>query len=151
MVLEDNTNWIQIIPIFMMTVIVIGAVIFMILPMNDVVDKLKDRQVYHSIDRVDIVQIETLQSDMSVSGHFTLGSGSINGKTIYSYYIKNSNGGYILQQVDAGMSTIYMDENDKPYLIKHYSETDRLKKQFVSSYSFHVPNGTIVRTYDVMK
>ena len=149
--MEAYTDWFNLIPILMMTIVMVGVVFFLVLPMNNIVDELKDRQVYHSIDRVDILPIETLQSDMSISGHFMLGSGSINGKTIYSYYIKTSNGGYVLQQVDASMSTIYMDENAKPYLTKHYSETDRLKKQFISSYSFHVPTGTIVRTYDVMK
>lgn len=119
--------------------------------LNNKLDELQDRLEYHPIDRMDNISIETLQTDISLSGRFMLGYGYTGSKTVYSYYIKTDDGGYVLQQVDAGVSKIYMNENDKPYITKHYSETNRLKKQFISSYSFHVPNGTIVRNYDVMK
>lgn len=131
--------------------IVVGMVFIMfIIPVNDTVDKLNDRMEYHPIDYIETIYIESLKDGSVTTSSFILGSGSINGHDVYIYYTKNEQGGYIRSHVDAGMSIIYMDENERPYLVKHFSETNRLHKRFESSYSFHVPNGTVTKTFNVV-
>ncbi len=130
----------------------IFAIIFIVgfaLPLNSQIDTYKDRLDYHAIDRIDKVQIESLESGQSIHGYFVLGSGSINGRDVYIYYTKNTDGGYVRNHVSADNTIIYMDENNSPYLISKYVETNRLHVQFINSYELHVPNGTITKTFSV--
>jgi hypothetical protein len=117
--------------------------------MNTQVGKIMNHTEYHPIDRTDTIYIESLKDGSKVTGTFGLGSGYINGRDVYIYYTKGQDGGYTRNNVDADMSTIYMDENEKPYITCHYVETNRLKQQFINAYSFHVPNGTVVNTWNV--
>lgn len=110
---------------------------------------LIDRSYYHQIDRIDTTFIESLKDGSTVTGSFILGSGFVNGRDVYIYYTKNADGGYIRNSIDTARTIIYMDENSKPYLISHYVETDELREQFISRYSLHVPNGTIMKTFTV--
>lgn len=126
-------------------------IIFVCLPAVDYIDKQKDRLDYHAIDRVDKIQIESLESSQSIHGYFVLGSGSVNGRDVYIYYTKNSDGGYIRNHMNADNTIIYMDENESPYLLSKYVETNRLHVQFINSYELHVPNGTITKTFNVMQ
>jgi hypothetical protein len=119
------------------------------LPTQDAFDKFKDRLEHHDISRADTIYIESLKDGSTISGRFVLGSGYINGRDVSIYYTTGDDGGYTRNNVDADVSKIYMDENTKPYIVCHYVETDRLKQQFIHSYDFHVPNGTVMNTYRV--
>lgn len=138
-------------PVIMLLTLAIIVLIFVGLPMLQTIDTYKDRLDYHTIDKFDKTYIESLESGHSIRGYFVLGSGSVNGKDVYIYYTKNADGGYIRNRVNADNTAIYMDENEFPYLISKYVETNRLHVQFINSYELHVPNGTITRTFDVMQ
>jgi hypothetical protein len=77
--------------------------------------------------RSDIV---SLDREMSVSGHFVLGSGTVSGKPVYLYYINTPGGGYKLKSVDASICTIYQDENTTPYIAGgYYMDTNWLNER----------------------
>jgi len=147
---NDNANIIEIIPVAMLLILVAMFLFWCASPMVDLVDQLKDKQDYHAIDRFDKIQIESLEYGQSIRGYFVLGSGSVNGRDVYIYYTKNTDGGYIRNRVNSDDTIIYMDENESPYLISKYVETNRLHVQFINSYELHVPNGTITKTFNVM-
>jgi hypothetical protein len=131
-------------------VVVLIIIIFaLVIPVFQFQDQYDDRINYHAIDHIDKVQIESLESGQSIHGYFVLGSGSINGRDVYIYYTKNTDGGYVRNHVSADNTIIYMDENNSPYLISKYVETNRLHVQFINSYELHVPNGTITKTFSV--
>lgn len=147
--MESHEWWSVFLTVVLLSVAVITFVT-VVTPTNDMVDQLKDRMEYHAIDYTETIYIESLKDGSATTGSFILGSGSVNGYDVYIYYTKNEQGGYVRSHVNADMSIIYMDENEKPYLVKHFSETNRLHKRFESSYSFHVPNGTVTKTFNVV-
>lgn len=147
---NDDAHIVAILPSVFMLIVVTLFLFWYVLPVTNYVDQIKDRQDYHAIDRFDKIPIESLESGQSIHGYFILGSGSVNGRDVYIYYTKNTNGGYVRNHVDADMTIIYMDENTSPYLISKYVETNRLHVQFINSYELHVPNGTITKTFSVM-
>jgi hypothetical protein len=146
----ESYEWGGVIISVIMVIVAIILAVTVILPTNDMIDQLKDRMEYHPIDYTETIYIESLKDGSVTTGSFILGSGSVNGYDVYIYYTKNEQGGYIRSHVDASMSIIYMDENERPYLVKHFIETNRLHKQFESAYSFHVPNGTVTKTFNVV-
>lgn len=148
--MKDNNALFELIPAFALLAISIILIVCVVLPMLQTMDTYKDRLDYHAIDRFDKTQIESLESGQSIRGYFVLGSGSVNGRDVYIYYTKNTDGGYVRNHVNADNTVIYMDENESPYLISKYVETNRLHVQFINSYELHVPNGTITKTFNVM-
>jgi hypothetical protein len=117
--------------------------------MVDLVDRQKDFLDYHDIDRFDKTEILSLKDGSTIRGSFVLGSGYVNGIDVYIYYTMNDKGGYVRNRIPADVTTIYMDENDNPYLISHYVETNKRHVQYIHSYSLHVPNGTVTQTFSV--
>jgi hypothetical protein len=117
--------------------------------MIDLVEQQRDFLNYHEIDRIDKADILSLKDGSTIRGSFVLGSGYVNGIDVYIYYTMNDKGGYVRNRIPADVTTIYMDENDHPYLISHYVETNNRHVQYIHSYSLHVPNGTVTQTFSV--
>lgn len=146
----DSHDWGNILTMIVMTIMMVIVFIIVVIPINNQIDEFKDLLENHPIDYTETIYIESLRDGSVPEGSFVLGSGSISGSDVYIYYTKNEQGGYVRSHMNADMSIIYMDENEKPYLVKHFSETNRLHKRFESSYSFHVPNGTVTKTFNVV-
>jgi hypothetical protein len=49
-------------------------------------------------------------------GRFVLGTGTIDNKNYYIYYVKSEDGGFNISQIDANTVTIYESENETPRL-----------------------------------
>lgn len=66
------------------------------------------------------IPIYSLDRDMATSGHFVWGTGSVNSYPVYLYYTRNQNNGYKLEYIRSSTMTIYMDEEDQPYVRLYY-------------------------------
>jgi hypothetical protein len=146
---DNECAFTQVLMLISILIIIIVFVVCVLPPLANHASRSIDRYQYHQIDRIDTTFIESLKDGSTVTGSFILGSGYINGRDVYIYYTKNVDGGYVRNSIDTARTIIYMDENSKPYLISHYVETDELREQFISRYSLHVPNGTIMKTFTV--
>lgn len=109
-------------------------------------------------------EIITLDDTNSTSGSFFLGSGSISGSHVYTFYYKTDDGGYKRDYEYSSKSTIYEDENDKPYIQynKYYMQSNSADSDFwwilftfhedgnegsyhTKDIEFHVPENTIIK------
>lgn len=63
----------------------------------------------------------SLDRNTATGGHFFLGSGTIEGKPTYSYYVQTINGGLKLKSVSADICTIYRDQDSNPYISAGYA------------------------------
>lgn len=115
------------------------------------------------------VQIYSIGLNNSVEGHFTLGCGSVNGKSTYRYFAKVNGGGYKCFEVDANNTTIIETDDCKPciqyikgkrctcdgnFLVHAYFGDnedfwrerlgDECKEQII-----YIPKGSVIQTYDL--
>lgn len=150
--MKNEQGYVQIIAAIM-TFVALGLLLYLVVFSNNSMTnrmlEITDRLHYHPIDRIDKTQIESLKDGSTTSGSFVLGSGTIYNEDVYIYYTKTNNGGYIRNHISADKTIIYMDENEHPYLISHYVETDERHVQFINSYSLHVPNNTVQKRFEV--
>ena len=101
--------------------------------------------------------IVSLSDTSLVYGSFVLGTGSVSDEMYFTYYEGTTS--FRLKKIPADQTIIIMDENTHPYLTKiikmerttHFN--NNIDEDFVPwqlpQYEFHVPNGTIVKQYNL--
>lgn len=114
------------------------------------------------------VPIYSIGLNNSVEGHFTLGCGSVNGKSTYRYFAK-VNGGYKCFEVDADKTTIIETDDCKPYIqyIKgkrctcdgnflmsaYFGDNEDFWRETIGGDSkeqiIYIPKGSVVQTYEI--
>lgn len=105
-------------------------------------------------DRIDHrAQIFSLKMNDRVSGQFVLGSGSIDSKSVYSFYVKDSDGFYKLMSQPANATRI-KEVSDEPQLFYqtiYYRIPGWLcpwgRSQSETNYDLFVPKGTIIEQF----
>ena len=108
-------------------------------------------------DGIDISTVNTsiasLKDSSSIHGSFFLGCGGVSSRMYYVYYEGETS--YRLKRVDVDDATIYMDEDNRPYISK-ITKRSRYKNGYgdisygafsIVTYEFHVPKGSIVTDY----
>lgn len=115
------------------------------------------------------VRIYSIGLNNSVEGHFTLGCGSVEGKSVYRFFAKVQGGGYKCYEVDADNTTLIETDGCAPYM--QYIKGKRctcggnwlMKAYFGDNESFwrdsfplgdkeqiiYLPKGSIVQTYEI--
>ena len=115
------------------------------------------------------VRIYSIGLNNSVEGHFTLGCGSVEGKSVYRFFAKVQGGGYKCYEVDADNTTLIETDGCTPYV--QYIKGKRctcdgnwlMKAYFGDNESFwrdsfslgdeeqiiYLPKGSIVQTYEI--
>jgi hypothetical protein len=102
--------------------------------------------------------IHSLHDKAMLRGSFFLGTGTLSDKMYFTYYEGETS--FKLKRVPADTTTIFMDEDDHPYIktitpMKRtvYSDgraTPSSRDYWrETTYEFHVPNGTIVKEYNL--
>ncbi len=82
--------------------------------------------------------IYSLEDNLSTSGSFVLGAGSIDTDMYYFYYTKNDMNGFKLNKINSDFVIIYQDTN-KPYInCKNNIDCD-----------LHIPKNTIKIKYNL--
>ena len=103
------------------------------------------------------IEIYSLQDNMTPDGVMFLGTGSIQGKTIYSYYRKEG-AGYKLGYVSTSNAVVkQLEEDVQPYIEVHqekckdtpFSGLLYLCAPGKETYTIYVPNGSIKRDYNL--
>lgn len=144
------------VPLFPLLIAVAGvifavaAIFYCVIPMHNAVDEFKDSLEYHPIDRIDKTPIVALKDGTHTQGYGYMFGSKINGVEVYIYYTQRADGGKIRHNVNADQCIIYETENENPYIISHYVETNRLHRQMIKTYSIYVPNGTVPNIYNVV-
>lgn len=133
-------------------------------------------QYSHEEVKYETYELQALTIDKSFNvngdGAFFLGIGSveINGNTsnVYKYYIKKD-GAFILKEVESNKSKIYTDiKDEQPFVVEelHYNTCDDGKDSIFFplrewsancmsngnkeyTYSFHIPENSIIQTYEI--
>ena len=87
-------------------------------------------------------EIVSIEKDNTTSGVFILGSGNIESKTYYFYYVRVNENTYKLDKVDASRTYVIEDDMKTPsvYEVKECGE-------LFSDYYICVPEGTIVKEF----
>lgn len=67
------------------------------------------------VEKDKVVKLESLKDNSTMSGSFFLGSGYLQGRMQYTYYVKE-NDGFKLEQIDAASATIKYTE-DEPRIV----------------------------------
>ena len=110
--------------------------------------------------KIEKTSIECLNDGSSVHGEFFLGSGTVDGKMVYNYYVKNGQF-FTLKQLDASSTyiTYLKDKTTKPYLeVQKIVDipTDRCSwnnwafdAEEVKATVFHIPQGSIKSNYNL--
>jgi hypothetical protein len=88
-------------------------------------------------------------------GGFFLGSGSFDSRMYFIYYEGSTS--FKLKRIDAEYSTIYMDENEHPYIsttvftmcYKYRNGKLSCSRDYYhhNEYAFHIPSGSIIKSY----
>lgn len=101
------------------------------------------------------LNIVTLQDNNSVSGHFFLGSGQIDGKMQYVFYIEDD-GLYKMHQIDYNLVQIKYTDSIPKVNVYEITETDAFINHFAidwnlgdQTYIIEVPKGTIKTNYNL--
>ena len=115
---------------------------------------------YHSHPNTDIVYsnfIVSLEKQNSLQGSFVLGSGNINSRLHYYYYIITGNDTYQMGNVSVGNCSLHESDAENPNVTSSQKvyKADWLKWLFFSDtigenntvYTITVPKNTIVREY----
>lgn len=94
--------------------------------------------------------LEAINDNSSVSGSFFLGSGSVNGRMVFSYYQKSGDSYQLLQQ-DADRSLVkYTDGIPTVEYLKDCSSIPSLESICSSPrFIFYVPRGSIQSNYNL--
>lgn len=108
-------------------------------------------------------EIASLDDTENFKGSFLLGTGSMGSNQTFTFYRKTNDGGYKRDYVYASKTTIYEDENNKPYIQINKSGRKHYKSKWVfwvllfnhynaevnykhtKSIEFHVPENTIIK------
>ena len=121
---------------------IIGLFIAFILPMK-------------TYDAHGSCNIVALQDNSSVSGSFFLGSGQIDGKMKYVFYIEE-NGLYKMHQIDYNLVQIRYTDSIPKIHITEITKTDAFINHFAidrnigdQTYIIEVPKGTIKTNYNL--
>jgi hypothetical protein len=110
-----------------------------------------------TVDRSWDTQLRALNTGSEIHGRFFLGSGRIDEDPVFSFLYEQADGGVKLSTVPADDSTVYEGEAD-PFLTT--TETQRTPNEFWSpfllaprvagyQYDFHIPEGSVLNTYEV--
>ena len=92
------------------------------------------------------VELMAFGDNITPGGSLWLGSGVIEGRLSYAFYVQRQDGAIRGMQWDARYATIYEDESERPYAILPYLKMGRgLATQYQAD--FHVPPGTLQRIY----
>jgi len=91
--------------------------------------------------------IVSLDRSNAIDGSFYLGSGTIEGRPSYSYYVLNSDGGYKLKSVSADICTVYRDEDKAPYIVAGYKKASPFQEQSYTSEHGNIGDRWIQRKY----
>lgn len=105
--------------------------------------------------QIETTNIASLADGTKVEGHFTLGSGTIEGKPCYVYYVGNNINGYQIDRLLAQGVIIKEENNCIPRIVvSGYKRTKPFYKSFYSitaltirETTIYVPKGTIIRNY----
>lgn len=115
------------------------------------------------VNRATYENIHSIAVNNSVEGHFTLGCGSVEGKTVYRYFVKR-NGGYQCDEVDAQKTTIiesdctphikyihsYRYTGEPNWFLKAYfGDSDFWRVNYANKSIIYVPRGSVVQTYEI--
>ena len=102
-----------------------------------------------------ICNIYNLADNSNVSGHFTLGCGSVNEKMVYTYYVK-TNEGFQPSNVETKSTSIREDNSRKPMLVerKYVFKNKNMSNWFFEpipdiQYVIYVPVGTVTTKYNL--
>ena len=79
-----------------------------------------EKRVYIRQEDIEIYSLDILNG---ANGRFILGSGTIESKPIYYYYVKDKDGLYEMQHISADTIKIKQDNESKPH-IEHYKTKD---------------------------
>jgi len=97
-------------------------------------------------------ELESLQDGSRINGQFFLGSGYMNEKMKYSFYISEKNG-YKLYSISANNAHVkYTTEQPKLEMFKEVVNDDFINNFSIAwdletSYIIHVPQGSILQNY----
>lgn len=97
-------------------------------------------------------ELESLQDGSRINGQFFLGSGYINEKMKYSFYISEENG-YKLYSIDANNAHVkYTTEKPKLEMFEEVVNDDFINNFSIAmdlktSYIIYVPQGSILQNY----
>ncbi len=99
------------------------------------------------------IPIRSVGASTNVSGSFFLGSGTVDEEAVF-YYYRSDNGVLSLKYRYADKTTIVEDENDNPYMLCKGEEYVGMYKSdnpptfdIYAECSFHVPEGSVVKSY----
>ena len=120
--------------------------------------------------KINTVYTENIYSigvNSSVSGHFMLGAGSVDGYPTYRYFVKR-NGAYQLNEIKAEQTLIFEEETGSPRVVNIQStyytgSTSWFKKAVFGDnedwrvsynnkhikYHIYLPKGSIIQTYEL--
>lgn len=102
------------------------------------------------------VKLRALNTGSEIHGQFYLGSGQIDEKPVFRFLYEQADGGVKLSSVPASKTTVY-EEDTAPRLTTY--ETQRHANGFWApfgitafksyAYEFRVPEGSVLKTYEV--
>lgn len=97
------------------------------------------------------VKLAAIATDASIKGHFFLFSGTIGDKLTYRFFAETAPGEYAYKDIPAYRGAVIEDAGD-PYLELRYLCADWISPWQECSnakYVFHIPEGSILRTYEM--
>ena len=100
-------------------------------------EKAYREQVIHR----EVYSVEAMQGS---GGRFMLGSGSVDAKPYYYVYIKNEDGGFILERISATNTVVFMDIDtgtEAPYFVKKYDAEGNQVDEL------HLPPDSIIQAF----
>lgn len=111
-----------------------------------------------SIKPVATVELVSLADGAGVEGHFFLGSGYIDSKSVFTWYESRGDNSFVRKSADADESTIhYLKDDKKPYYVVNkncsdggFFQTWALNVEsgcWDGHYDFYIPRGSIVQSY----
>lgn len=105
------------------------------------------------------VNIVSIRTGDGVEGTFFLGTGTINGYPMYTYFRQQSDGGYVQETIPAHSTVVYEDMTDRRGTIETYDdvipESWKWRKWTAvtiyrpSYYRVHIPKGSIMRNFEL--
>lgn len=119
--------------------------------------------IWESTDRVwtqvESTHLVAVRSADALRGHFFLGTGSVEGHTVYRYFSQQSDKGMVQEEVSAGEATIYEQPREdgvvevwrqkvvqEPSLWIAYPVGPKVRGRWLK---FYVPEGTVRRGFEL--
>jgi hypothetical protein len=102
-------------------------------------------------DQISKQELIALKDNISINGSFFLGSGNIDGKLKYYFYIKTKSGGFKAQNIEADNVEIF-ENNKTPCIIKYESKFKNIIWNWIAftikeKAEINIPKGSILRNY----